>query len=89
MARCIVLHQKDNVAVAVDQIAPGEVADLSIGGCVRVLDEIPFAHKIAISPITKGDLVFKYGEIIGEATDDIAVGQHVHVHNIRSLRVRK
>jgi altronate dehydratase small subunit len=38
--------------------------------------------------IGKGDDVVKYGEIIGRATADIAKGEHVHVHNIESLRGR-
>ncbi|MDP1993088.1 MAG: SAF domain-containing protein [Syntrophales bacterium] len=36
----------------------------------------------------KGDLIVKYGEPIGIATQDIRIGQHVHVHNLESARGR-
>ena len=39
-------------------------------------------HKYAIRPIAKGENVIKYGMPIGHATADIAVGDHVHTHNL-------
>jgi altronate hydrolase len=39
-------------------------------------------HKYAIRPIANGENVIKYGMPIGRATCDIAVGDHVHVHNV-------
>jgi altronate hydrolase len=39
-------------------------------------------HKYAIKPIKVGENVVKYGMPIGHATADIAVGEHVHVHNV-------
>lgn len=36
----------------------------------------------------KGDTVWKYGQSIGKATENIEVGDHVHVHNIEPLRGR-
>lgn len=89
MAKCLVLNQKDNLAVAVDQVMSGELVELSNGEKLKALNEVPFAHKIAIKSISRGEKVFKYGEVIGEATANISAGQHVHVHNIRSLRVVK
>lgn len=86
MARCLVLHPEDNVAVALEPIAGGTKAQLSNGKEITAIDEIPFAHKIAIASMEPGALVRKYGEIIGEATASIALGQHVHVHNIKSRR---
>ena len=37
--------------------------------------------------IKKGEKVIKYGEPIGQATRDIKKGEHVHVHNIKSIMV--
>ena len=45
---------------------------------------IPAGHKYALRAINKGDVVIKYGEIIGRATQDIAKGEWVHTHNVRS-----
>ena len=39
-------------------------------------------HKYAVRPVARGENVIKYGMPIGHATADIAVGEHVHVHNV-------
>jgi (2R)-sulfolactate sulfo-lyase subunit alpha len=47
---------------------------------------IPIGHKVALADIKKGDTVIKYGEDIGKAVADIAKGEHVHVHNLKTKR---
>ena len=39
-------------------------------------------HKYAVRPIAEGEDVIKYGMPIGHATRAIAVGEHVHSHNL-------
>ncbi|MBQ9113535.1 MAG: altronate dehydratase [Clostridia bacterium] len=46
--------------------------------------DIPAGHKFALKEITKGEYVIKYGEIIGRATQNIACGEWVHTHNVKS-----
>ena len=41
-------------------------------------------HKYARVPIKAGEAVIKYGEVIGYATQDIAIGEHVHTHNLKT-----
>lgn len=41
---------------------------------------------MALVALRRGDQVVEYGEVIGQATADIAAGAHVHVHNITSVR---
>lgn len=87
----LVIDPKDNVAVALRDIAPGAEVILTVRGRVRrisVLDPIPVNHKLAIARIQAGAAVVKYGEAIGEATSTIHPGSHVHVHNLQSWRVR-
>ncbi len=48
------------------------------------MGEIPAGHKIARCDIKKGDFVIKYGQVIGRATKDIAEGEWVHTHNLKS-----
>lgn len=43
---------------------------------------VPVGHKIAVRAVAQGDPVIKYGHVIGYATQDIAVGDHVHSHNL-------
>ena len=86
MARFMILDAADNVAVAMEDAAKGATASLSLGGELVLRDAVPFAHKAAILPIAAGATVIKYGQIIGEARVEIAVGDYVHVHNIKSFR---
>ncbi|KYH41673.1 MAG: flagellar protein FlgA [Candidatus Bathyarchaeota archaeon B26-2] len=53
---------------------------------IELREDIPYGHKVAIRDIERGSKIIKYGEVIGVATEDIAVGSHVHIHNIKSLR---
>ncbi|HEY4773916.1 MAG TPA: UxaA family hydrolase [Xanthobacteraceae bacterium] len=48
--------------------------------------DVPIGHKIALTDIRAGDTVLKYGHDIGRAVADIAKGEHVHVHNLRTKR---
>jgi altronate hydrolase len=49
---------------------------------VRTASAIPVGHKIALTKIAEGEPVRKYGQIIGFASQPIAAGEHVHVHNL-------
>jgi hypothetical protein len=77
------LAPEDNIGVAIRSIAAGESLDLG-GQAVIVHQAIPLGHKIAVEPIPAEAPVRKYGMTIGTATCDIAVGQYVHTHNVRS-----
>src|SRR5574344_1833222 len=52
---------------------------------VKLQEDITAGHKFAIKEIKKDEPVIKYGYPIGAAKEDIAVGMHVHVHNIHTL----
>jgi len=87
----ILIHDKDNVAVALRDIHKDE--EIVIGkedGCFRmeVSEAIPFGHKFAVRYLGKDETVIKYGEVIGRTTVAIPLGAHAHIHNIESLRGR-
>jgi altronate dehydratase small subunit len=87
------VHEKDNVAtIFAERIVKGtqiEIHDKSGNKqLLIVLDDIPYGHKVAVTVITKGNLINKYGEEIGIATRDIKPGEHVHIHNLDSMRGR-
>jgi len=73
------LSDIDNVVVAQDALAAGSVLE---GEGVTLTKEVPAGHKIATAAIAKGQEVRKYGQIIGFAKEDIAPGDHVHIHNL-------
>ncbi|WP_168206470.1 UxaA family hydrolase [Labrenzia sp. PHM005] len=81
--KLICLHDADNVLVALGAVEPG-VVDLANGEQITLTTAVTLGHKVALMPIPSGALVVKYGMPIGIATKDIAVGEHVHVHNIAS-----
>ncbi len=87
-SKIVLLSAGDNVAVALIPIQKGDIVENS-GKKIEATDDIDFGHKIALRDIKKDDNVIKYGEIIGVATENIAVGSHVHVHNVKSLRADK
>jgi altronate hydrolase len=78
-AALIRLHASDNVLIAASQLLPG--APLP-GSEHKVRSLVPPGHKVAASAIARGDAVRRYGPIIGFASQDIAAGEHVHVHNL-------
>ena len=83
------IQPRDNVATCVLAQKAGETAAYEAGGntiTVRLLDDIPFGHKLAIRPIAAGGEIIKYGYPIGRAVRDIQPGEHVHIHNAGSLR---
>ncbi|MBU2090118.1 MAG: altronate dehydratase family protein [Alphaproteobacteria bacterium] len=73
------LHPADNVVVSRLALLPGTPLP---GEDISTAAAIPAGHKVATQPITSGDPVRKYNQIIGFATEDIAAGAHVHVHNV-------
>ncbi len=73
------LNANDNVAVALQDLKPGDVLGF---GEVSASQPVPRGHKVAVQPIAAGQPVRKYGQIIGEATLAILPGHHVHGHNL-------
>lgn len=77
MKNTIVISPLDSVAVALVPLKKGEEHE-----GVTLLEDIEKGHKFALKPIKTGEKVIKYGEVIGRATKDIAVGEHIHSHNM-------
>jgi len=83
----LTLHPDDNVAMAVSHLLRrGRL--LAEDGPVFLPGPISSGHKFARRAIAAGELVLKYGQPIGRAVTSIALGEHVHVHNVESLRGR-
>lgn len=85
--RVIVIHEKDNVAVALEPINAGTIISVEIKSRIekiRLLTDIPMGHKFALKDMKEGEVVIKYGETIGQTKTEISRGEHVHVHNVIS-----
>ena len=81
--RLLRLSPKDNIAALKAPVRKGE--RILIGGkSCPVEMTIATGHKIAVAPIAAGERIYKYGAPIGSATTEIAPGQYVHIHNMKS-----
>lgn len=72
------LNPLDDVLIARHPLPEG----LELEEGIRVLAAIPAGHKVAARAIASGQPVRRYGQIIGFASQAIAAGEHVHVHNL-------
>src|ERR1700704_400675 len=76
------LNPADNIAVARVPLAPG--MHLRIDGvAVAVRDNVPAGHKVALAPIAEGEIVRRYGQVIGRAKRPIEPGDHIHTQNLQ------
>jgi altronate hydrolase len=80
------IASEDDVAVALRPLAAGE--DVQVDGrAIRLRDAVGAGHKFAVADIAAGAPVRRYRAPIGLATRAIAVGEHVHTHNVRTALV--
>ena len=79
MDAVIRLHETDNLVIALTDLATGASVP---GVTVPLPGPVPRGHKLATRAIAKGEIILRYGQSIGQATDDIAEGGHIHTHNL-------
>ena len=72
------LHPADGVVIARSMLPRGTLIAAGLG----TIDGIPPGHKVAVRHHAVAEPVYRYGQIIGFATQPIEAGQHVHVHNM-------
>lgn len=78
------MKPEDNCATSLTDIPKDEVIQINGNKTIKINHDIPMGHKFALKNINKGDIIKKYGQIIGVATEDIKVGDWIHTHNIKS-----
>lgn len=81
------IKSEDNVATALGALEPGCVQLLgdSITPVLEAVTEVPMGHKIALKDIAAGELIIKYGVVIGRSTKEIKKGSWVHLHVMESI----
>jgi len=83
MKNFIKIKESDNVVVALSDIYKGET--IAVEGCdISIMENVRRGHKIAARDISSGEDILKYGFPIGHATRDIAQGETIHSHNLRT-----
>jgi len=92
MKKGILLHEvTDDVGVSVMDLKAGEEINVvTLEGedvkVIKLLTDVPLGHKVAMIDMAVNKHVIEYGRAIGYVSTAIAAGEHVHTHNIKSLR---
>ena len=87
MINALLIHLQDNVVVVTASVSadsPVSFVKQGVETQILAVEDIPVYHKVAIRDIARGEQVKKYGHVIGTASQDIGIGEHVHCHNIVS-----
>lgn len=89
----LLVHDKrDNVGVVVvENLQAGDemfcvVTEDDSDFKLRLKQDVPIGHKVALTDLKEGDTIVKYGEDIGRVIAPVATGEHVHVHNLKTKR---
>ncbi len=92
MPHKILMHEADDdVGVAVEDLEAGtEVGAVTLEGqpvrTVKLVDNVPLGHKVAMRDLASGKDVVEYGRVVGSLTQAARRGAHVHTHNLRTKR---
>lgn len=83
-------REGDDVAVAVRDADPGGAPGAYLESGARfeigVRTPIPLGHKVALRDLGENEDVVEYGVRIGLTRSQVAAGELVHTHNLRSAR---
>ena len=92
MKHGILAHEAhDDVGVAVRDLRAGEVVGIVTlegvaAGQITTTTDVPLGHKVALRALPKDHKLLKYSRPIGQVTQPIAAGAHVHTHNLATTR---
>ena len=92
MIHCVLHDANDTVAVVVvEGVKAGTdltawIMDEDRTIALKARQDIPIGHKVALKDMNTGDTVVKYGIDMGKVVAPIRVGEHAHVHNIKTKR---
>jgi altronate dehydratase len=78
-AAVIKLNERDNILIALSDLKEGSTLT---GHGILLRQEVPRGHKLASKQISKGENVYRYGQVIGQALSEINPGEHIHSHNL-------
>ncbi|AMP02778.1 UxaA family hydrolase [Collimonas pratensis] len=79
----LLMSAQDNCLIARSALHAGDVVPID-GEQVLLTQDIGLGHKLARRALMIGDKVLRYGAPIGSVTHPIAIGEHIHTHNLES-----
>ncbi|WP_312100092.1 altronate dehydratase family protein [Lachnoclostridium sp.] len=83
MQEFVKINSKDNVAVALSDLAKGMTLEVD-GVAVTLIEDIPRGHKFTLTNLNEGENVIKYGFPIGHLTQSAEMGAWVHTQNVKT-----
>ena len=85
--RSLIIDPKDTVAVVLERASKGDTIRTPAGE-ITLLEDIEFAHKVAIVDLAPAQLVYKHGHEIGYMAEAAPAGTWIHNHNMKCDRGR-
>jgi len=79
----LLMSREDNCLIARVDLKAGDEVSID-GQPVALPGDVRLGHKVARRDLAPGEKVVRYGAIIGTATAPIAIGAHIHTHNLES-----
>ena len=83
MSAILKINQADNVAVAVSDVAAGDVCYVD-GRQLTATADVPAGHKVTLKNFIKGENVIKYGYPIGHTIKPMAQGSWISEREIET-----
>lgn len=80
--KLIKVNPTDNVAVALVNLAAGEVVSFE-GEDITIVSDVKMKHKIALQPLEAGQRIIMYGVLVGKASAAIAKGGLLSTANVK------
>ena len=82
MQKVLCIHPDDDMLVALDDLASGEVVQWE-GESILITTPVPRKHKLARRAFAEGDVLKLYGVPVGKATEAIRRGEAVTTENLK------
>ena len=77
------INSADNVAVAISDLKAGEEITVD-NQTIRLAEDVPAGHKVALKDFVEGENVIKYGYPIGHARKALGKGCWINEKNIHT-----
>jgi len=82
-SKFVSINESDNVLICCQAASAGETVGIDEQH-YNLTTDIDVGHKISRENLMVGQQIIRYGVPIGSATSNIAIGEHIHLHNMKS-----
>lgn len=85
LRKSLMVNPADSVVMLLENGYKGDHV-LTPTGSITLMEDIEFAHKVAIVDLAENEPVIKYGEAIGYMKEPVKKGTWIHNHNMGCKR---